>query len=127
MNAVHLLGNTGIKPEVRFTATGKRLVKFTLATNRSWGKGDNNVTVTDWHNVECWVHAVIDVLEKWGYKGQRLQVSGRIQTEDYEDNGSTKYYTKIVADQVGIESWPELEPDITEDVNKTHPVDITVY
>jgi len=112
MNLAILHGNTGVTPEARFTPNGKKFIKFTLATNRTYGKGDDAVTYTDWFNVECWRESVINVLENHGFKGQELLIKGRFQTDKYEDNGVTKYYSKVVADSVDLLNWEDSAEEV---------------
>ncbi len=51
-NKVQLIGNLGNNPEVITLESGKKLAKFSLATNESYknNKGEK-VTETQWHHV----------------------------------------------------------------------------
>ena len=51
-NKVQLIGNLGTNPEVITLESGKKLAKFSLATNESYknAKGEK-VTETQWHHV----------------------------------------------------------------------------
>lgn len=115
MNKVILRGNTGQAPEVKFLPTGKRVIRLTLATNRGWtNENGERVERTDWHNVEIWQPSIIDVLIKYGYKGQGLLIEGHLETQSYEDNGVKKYFTKIVAKTIEILSWKNDPPGLSE-------------
>lgn len=105
MNVVILSGNTGQSPTHNYTATGKLVVKFSLAVNRTYGERE-----ADWFNVECW-GKLAETMKQYGFKGQRLVVRGEMRTETYEKDGDTKYYNKVVANQIDIETWPEDEPE----------------
>ena len=54
-NKVQLIGNLGNAPEVRSTEAGKKLVRFSVATNEQYknAKGER-VTETQWHNLIAW-------------------------------------------------------------------------
>ena len=54
-NRVQLLGNLGIDPEIVKFESGKKIAKFTVATNETYtdAKG-NKTTDTQWHNVVAW-------------------------------------------------------------------------
>ena len=99
INLVLLHGNTGNEPKASYTATGKLVVKFSLAVNRIYGERE-----ADWFNVECW-GKLAEVMKEHGFKGQELLVRGQIRTESYDKDGDTKYYTKIVASEIDILKW----------------------
>ena len=105
MNIVILSGNTGSAPTHNYTATGKLVVKFPLAVNRTYGEKE-----ADWFNVECW-GKLAETMKQYGFKGQRLIVRGEMRTETYDKDGDTKYYNKVVANQIDIETWAEVEPE----------------
>ena len=54
-NKVQLIGNLGNDPEIVTLESGKKLAKFSIATNESYknNKGER-VTDTQWHNVVAW-------------------------------------------------------------------------
>ena len=64
-NKVQLIGNLGNAPEVRNTESGKKLVKFSVATNEVYNnnKGEK-VKETQWHNVIAW-GKVAEIAEKY--------------------------------------------------------------
>ena len=55
VNKVILIGNLGKDPEVRHTANGKAVARFSLATSEVWNDADGNRQErTEWHNVVVW-------------------------------------------------------------------------
>jgi single-strand DNA-binding protein len=95
-NKVQLIGNLGANPEVKNTDSGKKLAKFTIATNENYrnAKGDR-VTETQWHNVIAW-GKVADIVEKYLLKGSEVALEGKIVYRSYTDKeGSKKYFTEI--------------------------------
>lgn len=98
---VLLIGNVGNEPEIKSTASGKKLAKLSLATSRSFN--DRNGTKqekTEWHRVTFW-DKLVDVVERYVHKGDRLYVEGRIEYGTSEDaNGVVKYFTDIVAQEL---------------------------
>jgi single-strand DNA-binding protein len=100
MNKVILIGTVGRDAETSYTQSGKSVSKFSMATNRSWKKGDEWVEETDWHNIVVWG---AEKLAEYITKGSKIGVEGRLQSRSYEDkNGDKKYVTEIVADNGGI-------------------------
>ena len=51
-NKVQLIGNLGNDPEIITLESGKKLAKFSLATNENYKNSNGEKqTKTDWHNV----------------------------------------------------------------------------
>ena len=101
LNKVMLIGNVGNDPEIRATASGARVAKVSLATNRSWtdrNSGQKNEK-TEWHRL-TFFGRLVDVVEQWVKKGDRLYVEGRIEYSQTEGEGGTKYWTDIVVNEM---------------------------
>lgn len=95
-NKVQLIGNLGNAPEVRNTESGKKLVRFSVATNESYrnAKGEK-VTETQWHNLIAW-GAIAENAEKVLVKGAEVCVEGKLINRNYTDKeGNKKYITEI--------------------------------
>lgn len=51
-NRVQLIGNLGMKPEVITLESGKKLAKFSIATNEVYKNAQGEkITDTQWHHV----------------------------------------------------------------------------
>ena len=95
LNKVMLIGNVGSDPEVRSTASGTRLAKMSLATNRQWtNKDGSEQEKTEWHRLTVW-GKLADVVEGYVKKGDRLYVEGRIEYSESESDGQKKYWTDV--------------------------------
>ena len=95
-NKVQLIGNLGNVPEVRNTESGKKLVRFSIATNESYhnAKGEK-VTETQWHNLIAW-GKVADIAEKYLAKGTEVAIEGKLMNNNYTDKeGNKRYNTEI--------------------------------
>ena len=97
LNKVQLMGNLGKDPEIRTTSQdGHKVASFTLAANRTFrNKDGDSVEDTQWFNLEAW-KGLATVIEEHLTKGDRIYVEGRLKTESYEKDGETKYFTKVV-------------------------------
>jgi single-strand DNA-binding protein len=97
LNKVMLIGNVGSEPEIRTTASGKRVAKLSLATNRSFtDRSGQQQEKTEWHRLTAW-DRLADVLEQYVHKGDRLYVEGSIEYSQTEDEqGKPRYWTDIV-------------------------------
>lgn len=95
-NKVQLIGNLGGKPEVRSIDGGRKLARFSIATNESYrnAKGEK-VTETSWHNLVAW-GKVAEIAEKYLDKGSEVVVEGKLINRSYNDkDGVKKYITEI--------------------------------
>lgn len=96
-NKVQLIGNVGNTPEVKEMAGGKKVAKFSIATNETYKnqKGEK-VTDTQWHNLIVWGNQA-GVIEKYIHKGSEIAVEGKLQSSSYVDKeGIKRYTTEIV-------------------------------
>ena len=100
-NSVRLIGNIGNEPEIKKLDGGKKLAKFSLATNESYknDKGEK-ITETQWHNLISW-GATAGIIEKYTKKGQEIAVEGKLTSRNYTDKeGAKRYVTEIVVNDV---------------------------
>ena len=95
-NKVQLIGNLGNASEVRNIESGKKMVRFSLATNENYrnAKGEK-ITETQWHNLIAW-GKVADIVEKYLTKGTEVAIEGKLMSRTYIDkDGNKKYSTEI--------------------------------
>lgn len=100
-NKVQLIGNLGNNPEIVTLSSGKKLVKFTIATNEVYRntKGEK-VQETQWHNLVAW-NKTAEIVEKYLSKGNEVAVEGKLTSRSYEDKeGVKKYITEIVVNEL---------------------------
>lgn len=101
LNKVMLIGNVGNDPEIRVTGSGARVAKVSLATNRAWtdrNTGQKNEK-TEWHRL-TFFGRLVDVVEQWVKKGDRLYVEGRIEYSQTESETGPRYWTDVVVNEM---------------------------
>lgn len=98
INKVILLGNLGKDPETFTFEGGAKKVNFTLATTEYYkdNKGERQ-KLTEWHNIVCW-RGLAEIAEQYLRKGMQIYVEGKIRSRSWEDNGTKKYITEIIAE-----------------------------
>ncbi|HPY67934.1 MAG TPA: single-stranded DNA-binding protein [Bacteroidales bacterium] len=96
-NKVLLIGNLGQDPEIKTLESGKKVARFTLATNESFKNSEGQkVEETTWHNIVAW-NGLADTASRFLKKGREVAVEGKLVYRSYEDKkGVTKYITEIV-------------------------------
>lgn len=100
-NKVQLIGNLGMDPEMKTLESGKKLVKFSLATNESYknAKGEK-VEETQWHNLIAWGKTA-EIANKYLKKGNEVAIEGKLVNRSYEDKeGVKRYITEIVVNEM---------------------------
>ena len=101
LNKVMLIGNVGNDPEIRATSSGARVAKVSVATNRSWSdRSGQQQEKTEWHRL-TFFGRLVDIVEQWVKKGDRLYVEGRLEySQTQDDQGGTRYWTDIVVNEM---------------------------
>ncbi len=95
VNKLILIGSVGGDPEFKELQDGRKLVKFSMATNRTYKKNDTKVTDTQWHNIEAWGDLAVN-MAKLIKKGQNLYLEGEVRYGQYEAKDGTKRNTVSV-------------------------------
>lgn len=82
-NNVMLVGNMGMNPEITEFDNGKKVARFSLATDINYetkeGKVEKN---TEWHRVFAWGN-LAQFIENYGQKGKHLAIHGRLVNRTY--------------------------------------------
>ena len=106
MNKVILIGNLAADPESRTTQSGISQCTLRLAVQRRFAN-QQGVREADFFTVICW-RQTADFAARYLSKGRRVAVEGSIQNRSYDaQDGSKRYITEIVADQVEFLSSPQ--------------------
>ena len=97
MNNVNLIGRLTRDPEVRYTTNNNTLVcSFSLAVNRAYKQ--EGQPEADFINIVAWAKTG-EFCSKYFAKGQQVDITGRIQTRNYDDkDGKKVYVTEIIAE-----------------------------
>jgi len=100
-NKVQLIGNLGNQPEVITLESGKKLAKFTMATNESYKNAQGEkITDTQWHNIIAWGNTA-QIIEQYVNKGEELAIEGKLTSRSYDDkDGNKRYITEIVVNEL---------------------------
>ena len=99
VNKVILVGNLGKTPEVRYTASGKAVATFSVATKEQWTskEGGGKEERTEWHRIVAWGR-LGEICGEYLRKGSQVYIEGRIQTREWQDKeGNKRNTTEIVA------------------------------
>lgn len=95
VNKVILVGNLGQDPDVRQTAGGQAVATLSLATSFKTQEAER----TEWHRVIVW-GKLAELAQRYLAKGRKVYVEGRLQTRSWDDNGTKRYATEVVANEL---------------------------
>ncbi len=100
-NTVQLIGHVGNDPEIVNLESGKKLAKFSIATNENYknSKGEK-ITDTQWHNIVAWGKTA-ELVENYVPKGKEIGIEGKLTSRSYEDKeGIKRYVTEVVCNEI---------------------------
>ena len=108
---ITIIGNLGRDPELKFTADGKAVASFSVATSRKYKDTDE----TTWFRVSTWDKQA-EACNQYLRKGSKVFVSGRLACDKatgaprtfQRDDGSWGASFEVVASEVKfLDSKPE--------------------
>lgn len=99
-NNVFITGaNLTADPELRFTKGGKAFATFSVADNRRWTADGGVKEEVSFFNCTAW-GALAENAAASLHKGDRVNVSGRLEQQRWEKDGERHSTIKIVAQEV---------------------------
>lgn len=101
MNVAVLSGRLTRDPEVKVTQSGTDVCSFTIAVDRRF-KDANGERGADFISCVAW-RQTAEFIGKYFSKGSRIEVSGSIQTRNYDDKDGRKIYvTEVNVEQASF-------------------------
>lgn len=89
---VELIGNLGRDPEMRYLPDGKAVTTMSVATNRTYTKGDGEqVKETAWFRVSVFGKSA-EACAQYLAKGRQVFVEGRLRSDD--ETGGPRVYQR---------------------------------
>jgi single-strand DNA-binding protein len=124
VNKVILIGNVGKDPELKHTPQGTPVAKISIATNERFkGKDGQWTDRTEWHSIVLW-QRLAEIASEYLKKGGKVYIEGRLKTSSWDDSGTKKYRTDVIATDLVLlgtptkdtEEKPEAGPITDEDI-----------
>ena len=100
-NNVTVSGNLVADPELRYTNNGATICGMRIAVNRRWMKNGEWEEETSYFDITAWAQLAENCAESLT-KGMRVNVSGRLEEQRWEDkdSGEPRRKVVIIADEV---------------------------
>ena len=95
-NKVFLTGRVTREWEIRATSSGTTIARNSIAVDRPVRSGEEKKP--DFINLTAFGKTA-ETLEKYGFKGQKMLIEGRIQTGSYEKDGVKHSTTDVIVDR----------------------------
>lgn len=113
MNSVNLVGRLGQDPKVGNVPSGSKVATLSLGVERKTKEGKT----TDWIDCVAWGKTA-DVIEQYLKKGDRIGITGTLQTRTYETaNGDKRKVVEILIER--LEFLSERKPDAAQPTEPT--------
>ena len=98
MNRVIMMGRLTKEVEIKYAATSNMpICKFTLAVNKKFKKDGE----PDADFINCVAYQKqAEFMQKFLSKGRQIAVEGRIQTRNYDKDGTKVYVTEVIVDSI---------------------------
>lgn len=116
MNKVILVGRLTKEPELKFIkGSGTAVTTFSMAVDRRFKKEGQQEA--DFINIVIWGKQA-EATAKYTAKGKLIGVSGRLEIRSYEKDGSRRYVTEVIADEVQFIEWADKNEGNNSNSNK---------
>lgn len=113
LNSVLIAGRLVRDPEFKSLPSGAGVATFSVATSKTYKKGDKTVEEVEYHNIVVYGKQA-ENCSRYLKKGQVAMVSGELRTRSWDKDGAKQYRTEIIASRVqfgpqaeGSEEKPE--------------------
>jgi single-strand DNA-binding protein len=100
-NKIHIIGNLGRDPELRYTPQGTAVCQFSVATNeRRRDKAGEQQDITTWFRITAWGKQA-ETASKYLSKGRKVYVEGRLHMEEWTDReGKARQTLEVNASEI---------------------------
>src|SRR3989344_4783988 len=107
MNFIHIAGNLGQDPEVRFTSGGKKVTTLKVASRSRRGKGGEDITI--WWRVTIWGEQ-FDKMVSFLKKGSAVMVYGDVHKPEIFNDREGRPQVSLEITAAHIEFSPFGKP-----------------
>lgn len=101
LNHVILIGRLTRDAELKYTANGQAVCKFSVAVNRRRKNGDQWVDEPNFFDVVLWGRSG-ETLNQYLVKGKQIAVEGELRQDRWEQDGQNRSKVEILANNVQL-------------------------
>ena len=115
MNRIILKGRLATDPEMRQTPNGVSVCSFKVAVNRRFDREK-----ADFIQCEAW-RQTADFVKHYFGKGKEIALVGELHIDKVEKDGESRFYTKVVVDEVEFCGGKRDDIDVERDGEPAKP------
>ena len=101
INRVFLVGRLTRDAELRFTASGTPVAKFSIAVNRGKKSGDQWDEEVNYFDIVLW-GKIAEALSKYLAKGKQVAIDGELRQSRWEQDGQNRSRIEIHASNIQL-------------------------
>jgi single-strand DNA-binding protein len=101
INRVTLVGRLTRDAELKYTANGQAVCKFSVAVNRSRKNGDQWVDEASFFDITLWGRQG-EAINQYLVKGKQVGIDGELRQDRWEQDGQNRSKVEIVAANVQL-------------------------
>lgn len=102
INKIILIGRLVKDAELKYIAgSGTPVATFKIAVGRKYNKEKENAAKADFIPILLW-GKIAESISEYLVKGKQIAVEGRLQTRSYDKDGTKRYITEVVANEVQL-------------------------
>lgn len=101
LNTVTIIGRLTRDAELKYTAGGLAISRFSIAVNRRKKDGDNWVDEASFFDVTLFGKSA-ETLNQYLVKGKQIAIKGELHQERWEQDGQSRSKVGIIADSVQL-------------------------
>ena len=101
LNRVILIGRLTRDAELKFTAGGQAVCKFSIAVNRKKKDGDAWTDEASFFDITLWGRQA-EALEQYLLKGKQIGVDGELRQDRWQQDGQNRSKIDIIANSIQL-------------------------
>lgn len=118
-NRVQLIGNLGASPKIREFESGKKMARFSVATNSLEKRNGKFEKTVNWYNVTAWGKSA-EIAEQKLSKGSEVIIEGKLVSNTYTDgDGNLRKVYEILAESLLYRNIKSAIAKLESSENKT--------
>lgn len=116
LNQVSLIGRLVRDPEIKYTANGNPIAKFSIANNYSYIQNNELVEDVNYFDIKVWGNQAVNC-EKYLSKGKQIAILGFLKQNKWVDKTSGQNKSKIEITASSIQFLSGIDNDMQKESN----------
>ncbi len=101
LNHVVLIGRLTRDAELKYTASGMAVCKFSIAVNRNRKQGDSWVEEASFFDITLWGRSG-EAIVQYLVKGKQVAINGELRQDRWEQDGQNRSKVEVIANNVQL-------------------------